>query len=181
MRHRKPLTPVEAIVAGSLAGAVGTVCMDTVRFLRQRREGGVQNPLEWEFAAVPTWKEAPDPGQVGRRLIEGFTQRKLPDSAAWLVSTLMHWSYGSAWGAVYGVLSGSMRRPHAIYGAPFGAVVWASGYVVMPLAGLYEPIWKYDRKTLGEDLTAHLAYGTGTGLAFWLLSRFLRQESATSS
>jgi hypothetical protein len=61
--------------------------------------------------------------------------------------------YGSA-AAAYGVLAGSLRRPHALYGLPFGAAVWASGYVVLPEAGLYKPIWEYDAKTLARDLTA---------------------------
>jgi hypothetical protein len=42
---------------------------------------------------------------------------------------------------------------------------------VLPEGGLYKPIWKYDAKTLGDDLTAHLAYGAGTGVTFWLFSR----------
>ena len=37
--------------------------------------------------------------------------------------------------------------------------------------GLYKPIWEYDAKTLARDLTARLAYGTGTGAAFWLLTK----------
>ncbi|MEU7095548.1 hypothetical protein [Kitasatospora aureofaciens] len=49
--------------------------------------------------------------------------------------------------------------------------MWLSGYVVLPIAGLHKPIWTYDAKTLGDDLTAHLAYGVGTSSAFWLLSR----------
>jgi hypothetical protein len=69
------------------------------------------------------------------------------------------------------VLAGSMRRPHALYGLPFGATVWVSGYVVLPEAGLYKPIWDYDAKTLASDLSAHLAYGAGTGAAFWLFTR----------
>jgi hypothetical protein len=174
---RKSLTPLGAVTAGAVAGLAGTVCLDAVHFLRQRRAGGEQDPLKWEFAAVPTWDDAPAPGQVGRRLIEGFTQRKLPDGSAWLISTLMHWSYGAGWGALYGVLAGSMRAPHALYGAPYGAVVWANDYVALPQAGLYEQIWKYDRKTLGVDLGAHVAYGTGTGIAFWLVSKVLRSKS----
>ena len=47
----------------------------------------------------------------------------------------MHWSYGSALGAFYGVLAGSLRRPHALYGLPFGAVVWVSGYLILPAIG----------------------------------------------
>jgi hypothetical protein len=50
-------------------------------------------------------------------------------------------------------------------------MVWGAGYVVLPAMGLYEPIWKYDRKTLAKDLTAHLVYGLGTATALRLLSR----------
>jgi hypothetical protein len=171
MRIRKhPLTPLAAIAAGLAAGAVGTVCMDTVRYVRYRRAGGKDSPLAWEFAPVDSWEKAPDPGQVGKRLIEGFTQRELPDRWAWPVSTVMHWGYGSGSAVLYGVLAGSLRRPRAVYGLPFGAAVWASSYVTLPAAGLYQPIWKYDAKTLAEDLSAHLAYGAGTGAAFWLLT-----------
>ena len=165
------MTPLAAIVGGLLAGAIGTVSMDTVRYVKYRRGGGQDSPLAWEFGPVDSWEQAPDPGQVTKRLIEGFTQREIPDRWAWLTSTLTHWAYGSGAGALYGVLAGSMRRPHALYGLPFGATVWASGYVVLPEAGLYKPIWDYDAKTLASDLSAHLAYGAGTGAAFWLFTR----------
>jgi hypothetical protein len=165
------MTPLAAIVGGLLAGAIGTVSMDTVRYVKYRRGGGQDSPLAWEFGPVDSWEQAPDPGQVTKRLIEGFTQREIPDRWAWLTSTLTHWAYGSAAGALYGVLAGSMRRPHALYGLPFGATVWVSGYVVLPEAGLYKPIWDYDAKTLASDLSAHLAYGAGTGAAFWLFTR----------
>jgi hypothetical protein len=167
----QPLTPLAAVLGGVVAGAVGTVCLDAVQYARYRRGGGTKAPLEWEFAAVDTWADAPDPGQVGKRVIEGFTQRELPDRWAWLISTLMHWGYGPTWGAAYGVLAGSLRRPHPWYGVPFGAVVFASDYVILPEGGLYKPIWEYDTKTLGDDLTAHLAYGAGTGVTFWLFTR----------
>jgi hypothetical protein len=168
--RKHPMTPLAAVGAGLLAGAVGTASMDTVRYVRYRRAGGQDSPLAWEFAPVASWAEAPDPGQVVRRLIEGFTQRKLADRWAWLVSTAAHWGYGSAAAAGYGIVAGSLRRPRATYGLPFGAMVWASSYVVLPAAGLYRPIWEYDAPTLARDLSAHLAYGAGTGVAFGLLA-----------
>jgi hypothetical protein len=174
MRNRKhPLTPLAAVAAGLLAGAVGTVCLDAVHYLKYRREGGTKGPLAWEFAPVKDWETAPDPGQAAKRVIEGFTQRNLSDRWAWPVSTAAHWAYGSAAAATYGILAGSARRPRAAYGLPFGAAVWAAGYVVLPEAGLYQPIWKYDAKTLAWDFSAHLAYGAGTGATFWLLAKVL--------
>jgi hypothetical protein len=171
MTTNSPMTPLAAVAGGLLAGLVGTVCLDAVQYRKYRRQGGNDDPLKWEFAPVDTWDKAPDPGQVAKRVIEGFTHRELPDRWAWLTSTVAHWAYGSSAAVAYGVLAGSLRRPHPLYGLPFGAVVWATGYVVLPEAGLYKPIWEYDAKTLASDLTGHLAYGAGTGTAFWVLAK----------
>jgi hypothetical protein len=168
---RHTTTPLAAVAGGFLAGAAGTASMDTVRYLMSLRAGGKESPLKWEFAPIKSWNDAPDPGQVARRVIEGFTQRKLPDQWAWRISTAVHWCYGSVWGSLYGVLVGSLRSHDPVYGLPFGAAVWASGYAVLPEGGLYKPIWQYDAQTLARDLGAHLAYGAATGMAFRLLTR----------
>jgi hypothetical protein len=168
---RQPTSPLTAVASGFLAGAAGTVGMDTVRYLVSLRGGAKESPLRWEFPPIESWNDAPDPGQVARRVIEGFTQRKLPDRWAWRISAVAHWCYGSLWGSLYGVVAGSVRSPDPVYGLPFGATVWASGYAVLPEGGLYKPIWEYDSQTLARDLGAHLAYGAVTGTAFWLLTR----------
>jgi hypothetical protein len=172
MRTRKhSLTPLAAVATGLLAGAVGTVCLDAVQYLKYRRAGGTEDPLAWEFAPIDSWETAPDPGQVAKRLIEGFTQSKLPDRLAWPISTAAHWAYGSAAGAAYGVLAGSLPTPHPRYGLPFGAALFANDYIALPAAGLYKPILEYDAKTLAWDLSGHLAFGAGTAATFWLLIR----------
>ena len=109
------------------------------------------------------WRKRQSPKSIGTR----------SDRWAWPISTAAHWAYGSSAAAMYGVVAGSARRPRPAYGLPFGATVWASGYVVLPQAGLYQPIWKYDAKTLAWDLSAHLAYGAGTGTTFWLLTKII--------
>src|SRR5437762_12694604 len=95
---KHPITPLAAVIGGVLAGAVGTVCLDTVHYLKYRRRGGKDSPLTWEFAPVDNWDNAPAPGLVAKRVIEGFSKRELPDSSAWLLSTVAHLPYGSAWG-----------------------------------------------------------------------------------
>ncbi|MGW2620780.1 hypothetical protein [Streptomyces sp. NPDC001500] len=169
--RRSSLTPLAAVTAGLLAGAVGTVCLDAVHYLRYRRSGGTDSPLAWEFAPVESWEKAPDPGQVAKRVIEGFTQRRLPEGAAWFTSTVAHWAYGSAVGAAYGIVAGSLPRPSSVHGVPLGVAVFAGDYVALPIAGLYRPIWQYDTKVLVWDFGAHVAYGTGTAITFWLLTR----------
>ena len=114
MTGRPCLTPLAAVAGGLRAGAVGIVCLDAVQYRRYRRAGGEESPLAWEFAPVRSWEQAPAPGQVARRVIEGFTQRKLADRWAFPISTAMHWAYGSSAAALYGVLAGSLPDPHLI-------------------------------------------------------------------
>jgi hypothetical protein len=165
-------TPVGAIGRGLLAGTLGTAAMDALLFARYRRGGGERRLREWELSAdVSSWEQAPAPAQVGRRLVEGLFELELPPTRAALVNNVTHWAYGILGGAQYGIVAGSLRAPRIRYGLPFGASVWGAGYVVLPAMKLYRPIWKYDRKTLANDLSAHLVYGLGTATALQLLSR----------
>jgi len=166
------LTPLGAVVRGLIAGAAGTAAMDATLFAEYRQGGGTTSVEDWEFSkGLTSWEQAPAPAQVGKRVVEGLFQVQLPPNLAPLVNNATHWSFGIAAGAGYGLIAGSLRRQHIIYGLPFGATVWASGYVILPLAKLYEPIWKYDVKTLAKDLGVHLVFGLGTATAMRLLSR----------
>jgi hypothetical protein len=165
-------TPLGSVARGLLAGAAGTAAMDALLFWRYRRGGGTEAAAGWETSAgVADWGQAPAPALVGKRLIEGLFDLKLAPARARLVNNVTHWAFGILNGAAYGIVAGSLPRQRVLYGLPFGASVWSGGYVVLPLAKLYEPIWKYDAKTLADDLSAHLLYGIATAAAFELLSR----------
>jgi hypothetical protein len=169
------MTPLGALARGALAGAVGTLAMDSVWYARYRRGGGTKAPLAWELGLdVEKWEDAPAPAQLGRRLFEAFTQRDLPVEKAALVNDVMHWSYGLASGAAFGAVAGSLRTRSRLavtaLGLPFGAAVWGLSYATLPLAGLYKPIWEYDIPVLAKDLSAHLAYGVGTAGVFAMLA-----------
>ena len=165
------LTPLGAIGRGLVAGAVGTLAMDGVWFRRYKRGGGDSDFASWELSSgLCTWENAPAPALVGKRLVEGLFHVELPAERAALVNNITHWGYGILGGVQYGIVGGSLRKPRIRYGLPFGATVWASGYVVLPLAKLYKPIWEYDAETLAKDLSAHLVYGLATAAAFQALA-----------
>src|SRR5689334_2759670 len=165
------VTPVGAVIRGLIAGSVGTAAMDAVLFARYKRGGGDSGFKNWESSAGLTgWEQAPAPAQVGKRLAEGLFRVELPPTSARLVNNLTHWGYGIVNGGLYGLIAESLPTPRVTYGLPFGAAVWASGYVILPATKLYEPIWKYDPKTLAKDLSAHLVYGLTTAAALRLLS-----------
>ena len=166
------LTPLGAASRGLVAGAVGTLAMDSLLFMRYRRKGGAEGFADWEFSrSVASWEDAPAPAQVGKRLLEGFLGRGLPARRARLVNNATHWATGLLASAQYGLVAGSLPNRRIRYGLPFGAGLWSVGYAVLPAAGIYRPIWRYDRRTLARDLTAHLVFGVSTAATFRLLSR----------
>ena len=168
----RAITPAGAIARGLVAGAIGTAAMDALLFSRYRRGGGEGSFGSWELSSgVTGWEDAPAPAHVGKRLVEGLFGVELPPSRASLVNNVTHWGYGILGGAQYGVAAASLPKSRIRHGLPFGASVWASGYVMLPAMKLYEPIWKYDARTLANDLSAHLVYGLATATGLRLLSR----------
>jgi hypothetical protein len=166
------MTPLGAVFRGLVAGAAGTGAMDALLYARYRRGHGKERFEPWEFSSdVDSWEQASAPAQVGKRLVEGLFERELPPQRARLVNNITHWAYGIFGGVQYGIVVGSLRRPRIWYGLPFGVGVWTVGYVVLPAAKLYQPIWNYDRVTLTKDLSAHLVYGLGTATVLRLLAR----------
>ena len=167
-----PLPPLRALARGIAAGVVGTLAMDLVWFSRYRRGGGEDGFLDWEFSrGLASWEDAGPPAQIGKRLFEALFARELAGERAGVVNDVMHWSYGLFWAAQYALVAPSLRVPPGPRaGIAFGTVVWASDYVVLPLAKVYEPIWRYDARTLADDLSAHLVYGVVTATTYRVLS-----------
>lgn len=166
------VTPLGAVTRGLVAAAIGTLAFDGLLYSRYRRGGGDERFADWETSVdVKKWDDAPAPAQVGKRLVEGLFERPLPPERARLMNNVTHSGFGVMNGAIYGLVVGSLRKPRIRYGLPFAVGVWSTGYVVLPAAGLYEPIWKYDAKTLAKDLSAHLVYGLTTAAAFRALTR----------
>jgi hypothetical protein len=161
---------IRDITRGIAASAVGTLAMDLFLYRRYRRDGGESGLYAWESSAgLDNWADAPAPAKVGKQFVEGLTRRELSPRHARLVNNITHWGYGVSAGAPFGVVAGLADPPKLRYGLPFGAGVWATGYVVLPVLGVYRPIWEYDLQTLGKDLGAHLVYGLSTAAAFRLL------------
>jgi hypothetical protein len=158
---------VRRAAAGALGGAAGTAAMDLVLYRRYRRDGGKDSLWRWEFASgVTSWDDASAPGQVGRKIEQLATHRPPPENWARTTTNVVHWATGIGWGVQYGVLAGRTTRHPRVLALALGPSAWLSSYVLLPLAKIYKPIWEYDAKTLGDDLSAHLVFGTATAAVF---------------
>jgi hypothetical protein len=158
--------------AGALAGAGGTAAMDLLLYARYRRDGGKDSLWRWEFAEnVMSWDEASAPGQLGRKALRQVTGDEPPEAWARPTTNMVHWATGIGWGVAYGALASTTSRRPWVRALALGPVVWLSGYVVLPLAKVYEPIWEYDARTLAKDLSAHIMYGAAASAVFAALSK----------
>ena len=164
------MSRLDPILRGVAASAVGTLAMDASIYRRYRHGGGTESFPAWESSeGLESWESAPAPARVARRFLERALKREVPSRYVRVLNNATHWGFGLAAGAGYGLLAGS-GRTRVWYGVPFGAAVWASGYIVLPQLGVYKQIWEYDLETLREDLAGHLVFGTATATAFVLLT-----------
>jgi hypothetical protein len=165
------MNTLESMLRGAAASALGTLAMDAWLYRGYRHDGGSAAFPDWETSeGLVSWEDAPAPALVAKRFLEDVLGHELAPRYARLLNNVTHLGFGVATGAGYGLLLSARQKPKLSYGPPFGAAVWAGGYVVLPLLGVYQPIWKYDLATLAKDLGAHLVFGTATAAAFCLLA-----------
>jgi hypothetical protein len=166
------MSTVRRMAVGALAGAAGTAAMDLLLYRRYRSAGGEDGAWRSESAqGVTTWNEASAPGRLGQK-VERFVIGH-PPSDRWARPTtnLFHWATGAGWGAQYAAVTG-LRSTHPwLLAVGLGPAAWLTSYAVLPLAKVYAPIWTYDARTLGKDLSAHMVYGVATSAVFAALDR----------
>jgi hypothetical protein len=189
-------TLLTATLSGALAGTAGTAAMDLFWYARQAlsadqgrgadaghvaasrassgqpvssaigdRSGDDEEPDDWSTLTAPAL--------VGKRVYEGVTQRALEARFTRFVGAVVHWGYGMWWGGLFGLFAVSAPRSRPVWGPLFGAAVWGTSYLLLPVTGLYRPVWEYRPAELVPDLTAHLIYGAGTGATFTVIARHL--------
>ena len=139
--------------AASLSGLAATLPMTIVMEALFRR------------LALPHRYPLP-PRTITMRLADAVGSRNNMDETQRLGVTLLHhFGYGTAAGAVYGLLA---RRvlPGALGGAVYGLGVWAGSYLgLLPAAGLYGPATQEPVQRNALMIAAHLAWGAALGAA----------------
>ena len=78
---------------------------------------------------------------------------------------LAHWGYGTAWGAVRGLLDGLGLPPRAATAA-HAAAIWGSEQVALPALDVAPPAVFWGPRELGIDAFHHTVYAITTGIAY---------------
>ncbi len=156
-------SPVGALLRGLLAGSGGTALMTGYQELVQ---SGADRGQEEPQSEAERWQRAPAPAQVAKRILEGVFGAEVPAARIPVLTTAMHWLYGTTLGGIYGLLQGTIRANALATGLTFGGGVWALSYAQLVPMGIYEPPWHYPAKTLAIDLSYHLVYGVGVAASY---------------
>ena len=163
-------TPLGALVRGLVAGGAGTALMAAYQELVQSGERGDNQQAD----EAERWQQAPAPAQVAKRILEGVFRKQVGADQIPLLTTVMHWLYGTAQGGMYGLVQETFRMNPIASGLAFGTGVWTLSYAQLVPMGIYEPPWRYPAKTLAVDLSYHLVYGVGVAGAYETLARLSR-------
>jgi uncharacterized membrane protein YagU involved in acid resistance len=167
-RSKKRKTPLAAVAQGLCAGIVGNAIFTAYQALVMK--GGDEEPPPKD------WSETPEPAQVGQRVAQGVFQQDVPLERSGMLTNVVHWLYGTSWGAVYALIEESVHQPVASGVALTGAVM-ATDYTLLPAMKLYEPPWKYPSATLAKDFANHLVHGLAIAGAYRALDRALDARS----
>ena len=85
-------------------------------------------------------------------------------------SNVVHWGYGTSWGAVRGFIDAAgLEGPSAT--ATHFLTVWSTEQVMLPTLGVVPPFWRWGAKEVAIDAFHHLVYAGTTGVAYAALDR----------
>lgn len=141
-----------AVGKGLFAGAAGTAAMTVSSTLEAKlRERGASSA----------------PADAAGKVL-GVQPRDEDGQARF--SNVVHWSYGTSWGAVRGLLHAAGLEGGTAAIAHFAAV-WGSAQAMLPALDVAPPPWQSPAEEVAIDAFHHMVYAVATGIAFAALER----------
>lgn len=136
-----------AVGKGLVAGAVGTAAMTVSSTVEMKLRGRKGSSAPAQAAGKVLGVEP-----VGETEEQRF-------------SNLVHWSYGTGWGAVRGLLAALGLSGAPATGAHMAAV-WGTELAMLPALDVAPPVTEWGVKEAAVDAFHHLVYAIATGLAY---------------
>ena len=151
-RAGRPGGRAAAVGKGLAAGLAGTAAM-TVSSTLEAKLRGREASIAPARAASKVLGVAPVDEQGERRF-----------------NTLVHWGYGTGWGAARGIFAAAGLGGVGATLAHLGAV-WGSEQVALPATGAAPPATQWGAAEVAVDVWHHVVYAAATGVAYRWLDR----------
>jgi uncharacterized membrane protein YagU involved in acid resistance len=113
-------------------------------------------------AAPPKKKQEVDPTEkVAAAVSENVLDHTPTRSEKKAAAPVVHYVFGTAVGAAYGVAAESIPAVRTGFGSLFGVAVWLGAHVIaVPALGLSKPVTKSPASQEAGEFGAHIVYGT---------------------
>lgn len=183
-----------AVARGALASMAGVVAMDlyfkAVKRVgerakpsrgreKQRKSGSSNGKWKRRFEDIslvgPLRKEnEPATVTVGRIAYEKVRGEQPSRERGAQLGKAVHWGYGVAMGALWGLFERRMVEHDIRGGVGYGLALWLLGdELLVPLLGLAKGPTAHPPSVHAQALGAHLVYGLATGAATRVLDRVM--------
>lgn len=101
--------------------------------------------------------------KLAQKLARNTIDRPLSKEELAVAGPVVHYSYGTLMGGVYGALAERSGAVRSLGGVTYGTLLWAAGdEVAVPLFGLSRPSAEFPPSTHAQALAAHVVYGMTT-------------------
>lgn len=153
------------MVIGDVAGAVGRgLCAGVVGTAAMTFSSTVEMKIRGREASSA-------PADAAAKVL-GVEPRSDDEKARF--ATLVHWGYGTGWGALRGLLAAT-----GLHGPPAAVVhlgvVWGTELVMLPRLEVAPPLKEWGGTELAVDALHHSVYAVATSIAFALIGRDRRR------
>jgi hypothetical protein len=142
------------LAQGAVAGLIATAPMTAVMLLLHRLLPGYERyPVEPYRITT----------RAARRVGLGHLLDDKEEKIA--ATTVAHFGYGAAAGALFPPLLGRLPLPPALAGVAYGLLVWAGSYLgLVPALGLLSPATKHPARRNLLMIAAHVIWGACLGV-----------------
>lgn len=137
-----------AIGKGLFAGVVGTAAMT------------LSSTLEMKLKD----RSASDTPSKAAGKVLGVQPRNPQGKARF--GSIVHWGYGTAWGAARGLIALTGLRNPAAAGLVHLAAVWGAAQVMLPSLDVAPPLSEWSVEEVATDLFHHVVYVAAAGAAY---------------
>jgi hypothetical protein len=146
-------TLAAAVGKGLFAGAAGTAVMTAAQMtVMKLQDGGSSSDAPLQAAEKVVGVEPVDEEQEER------------------INNLVHFAYGTSWGAARGVLSALGMSSTVATATHFG-LVWGAAAAMLPALRIAPPPTQWPASEIAKDGAFHLVYAIAAGLAYDMLDR----------
>ncbi len=160
-------SPLSVTVKGAAAGLVGTAVL-TIGMSAGPR---VMQGLGLLTSEPPASQQEEPTAKLAEKVAEGVLETPIEEDTKRVAGQAIHWGYGAAWGAFYGIVQSSLRLPYFLHGTIFGMLVATVASTLVPAIGVAPPPTKQPVAISAMQMVLHLLYGWTTALTFRVLSR----------